>query len=206
MGRDINEYVKTEGFGSSGNRTKFEDDGTMSHEGTATGWEDIVGSLIGKTLSATSGQVDYNWEENTITFQPSGSILNSSDRLMFNLQYPHSAVTDGVMNLHIHWEQTSAVTREFTVQYRIQRNGLPKNESWSEVIVDANTFNKFTYTSGTLNQITELCGIDMSGAGISATVEFRLARTDSNAGDIEATFVDAHYVMDTDGSRDEYVK
>ena len=38
-------------------------------------------------------------------------------------------------------------------------------------------------------------------------VEFRLARTDTAAGDIEATFVDAHYNVDQErGSRQEYVK
>ena len=204
--RNINEYAASEGFGSGGNRTKFEDDGTPVKEGTATGWEDIVGSLIGKTLASSSGQVDYNWEENTITFQPNGVITNTDDRLMFNLQYPHSALENGNMNLHIHWEQTDAVNKEFTIEYRIQRNGQLKNPTWTQVIVNTVDGNKYPYTSGTLNQITELANISMVGAGISATVEFRLARTDSNVGNIEATFVDAHYLMDTDGSREEWVK
>ena len=46
----------------------------------------------------------------------------------------------------------------------------------------------------------------MTDAGISATVQFRLARTDAVAGDIEATFVDAHIERDMIGSRTEFTK
>jgi hypothetical protein len=46
----------------------------------------------------------------------------------------------------------------------------------------------------------------MTGASLSATVEFRLARTDNTTQDIEATFVDAHVAADTAGSRQEFVK
>jgi len=64
----------------------------------------------------------------------------------------------------------------------------------------------FPYTSGTLNQIVKFPPIDWSGVGISSTVNFRLARTDSNAGDVYVTFVDGHVEIDSDGSNQEYVK
>ena len=64
----------------------------------------------------------------------------------------------------------------------------------------------YPYVSGTLDQITRITGIDMTGSGISATVQFRLARTDSTSGDILAVFVDAHVERDTVGSRTEFVK
>lgn len=204
---NINDLFADTGIGSGSDRLKIEDDGTTKREGAATVWDDIQNSLIGKQLSSVAGKVDYNWAENTITMQPGGVITTANDLLVFNLQVPHAAIEDGSLNLHMHWEQPDATEREITVKYRIQNNGAAKTASWTTVTKALNaTNNAFTYTSGTLNQITGLVDIDLTGASISAVVEFQMARTDSETGDIEVTFVDAHIQKDTDGSRQEYVK
>ena len=173
-------------------------------------WDDLVGSLIARRLESTAGKLQYDYDENAIEMQRGGDISNNTDRLIFNFQKPHAMsddAPDNTMNLHIHWEQTDSNDKEFTVQYRIQDNGQLKTTTWTEVIVTANTTtNVFTYTSGTLNQITPLAQIDLSSHGISATVQFRLARTDSETGDILATFVDAHIPYNQLGSRQEFVK
>lgn len=173
-------------------------------------WDDLVGSLIARNLSSVAGALNYNWDENSITMQPEGSISTQADRLVFNYQKPHAmsnTAPNNTMNLHIHWEQPSADDREFTVQYRIQENGATKETEWTTIVVTASsTNNAFTYTSGTLNQITRLVNIDLSTYALSSTVQFRLARTDSVAGDIEATFIDAHIPYDQLGSRQEYIK
>jgi len=188
------------------NYSEFESDGTYVAKGDATTWDDIVGSLVATKLESVVGKLNYNFAENTITMQSGGSITNTSDRLMFNYQYPHAAIENGCMRLHIHWEQVNTNKIEFTVQYRIQSNGAAKNTTWTSVTVNSTDDSVFTYVSGTLNQITEIVHVDMTGAGISSTVQFRLARVDSTGGDIEATFVDAHIERDTIGSREEYVK
>lgn len=185
---------------------EVESDGTFVLRGSATVWDDLVGSLIARRLTSTAGGLHYEYAESAIVMDAGGSISDQNDRLIFNLQYPHACVVDGGMHLHIHWEQTDAIDREFTVQYRVQTNGTDKVTTWQTVVVGTNANNAFTYTSGTFNQITELAIVDLTGAGISATVQFRLARTDSVGGDILATFVDAHVLRDTMGSRSEYVK
>lgn len=169
-------------------------------------WDDIVNSLVASRLTSTSGKLNYNFDENTVTMQSGGVITNINDRLLFNQQYPHAAVVDGEMRLHIHWWQVDSTPREFTVEYRIQINSEAKNEEWIQVVVDSNINNKFEYVSGDLNQITELIAVDMTGVGISATVQFRLARTDAVIGDIEASFIDSHVRKDMIGSRQEYVR
>lgn len=208
MGKvNINTLFADTGIGSGSDRLKIESDGTIHREGAATVWDDIQNSLIGKRLSSTVGKVDYNWDENTVTMQPGGSISTVNDLLIFNLQIPHAAVVDGDLHLHMHWEQPDSTEREITVKYRIQNNGDAKTTAWTTVAKALSAANNtFTYSSGTLNQITELQEIDLTGIGISAIVEFQMARTDSETGDIEVTFVDAHIEMDTDGSREEYVK
>ncbi len=193
-------------IGTGSNLSKMEADGTLVFEGNSTVWDDLVGSLIARRLESTTGRLQYNFSESAIIMQNNGSISNNADRLMFNYQYPHAAIVDGEMRVHIHWEQTTTNDIEFTCQYRIQKNGQPKNTTWTTVVVGSNANNVFTYTSGTLNQITNIVDVDMTDAGISSTVQFRLARTDSTTGDINAVFVDAHVERDMVGSRQPFTK
>ena len=203
----IGDYFKNIGVGSGANRLKIEADGTIKREGDATVWDDLVTSLIGSRLYSTAGKVNYNYAENAVEFQPGGSISTEADVINFNFQHPHAAVVNGSLKLHIHWEQPNSTDREFTVRYRIQKNGQEKTTAWTTVVVAANaTNNVFAYVSGTLNQITPLASIDMTDAGISATVQVQMARTDSETGNILGTFLDAHVEYDTDGSRSEYSK
>ncbi len=189
-----------------GDYFEIEDDGTDVRHGDATVWDDLVGSLIGRRLSSVAGKVDYNWDENSITMQPGGAITTRNDLLIFNYQYPHACRASGHMKLHAHWEQPNSNKVVWTVRYRIQSNGAAKTTDWTEVEANSEDNSIYTYESGTLNQITELADVDLTGAGISATVQFRLARTDSTATDIEATFIDAHVERDMLGSRAEYAK
>lgn len=169
-------------------------------------WDDLVGSLIARRLESVIGRLQYNFDENAIIMQNNGDIGDNADRLMFNFQYPHAAIVDGVMNLHIHWEQVSSNIVGFTVQYRVQVNGQAKATAWTTATALSSADSVFPYVSGTLNQITRLATVDLTGAGISATVQFRVARTDGTAGDINAVFIDAHIQRDMVGSREEYVK
>ena len=173
-------------------------------------WDDLTGSLIARRLESTQGTLNYNYNENSITMQNGGDISDPNDRLIFNFQKPHAMsneAPDNTMNLHIHWEQPNSQDREFTVQYRVQNNGNTKTTAWTTVVVTANAVNNaFPYTSGTLNQITRLVNIDLSSYTLSSTVQFRLTRSDSVDGDIEATFVDVHIPHDQLGSRQEFIK
>jgi len=186
-----------------------QEDGNPS---SVVGWDDITNPLVARRLESTSGRLQYNWAENTITMQDNGNINSTSDRLIFNLQKPHGMLENGAdceFRLHIHWEQTSTDKVEFTVQYRIQSNNAAKNTTWVTATANSTDDSAFTYPgSGTFNQITRLVDIDMSGVALSSTCQIRLARTDDiGADDIEATFVDAHYPTDQErGSRQEFVK
>jgi len=168
-----------------------------------TFWDDIAGSLSGRQLSSTAGKVDYNWAESAITFQSGGDIDADNDVVVFSVQSPHAAKSGSSLHFHIHWEQTSTNVIEFTFQYRVQSNGAAKTTAWQTVVVTSAS-NAFPYVSGTLNQITALATIPITG--LSDVVQCRFARTDATAGDIIATFIDAHFEKDTPGSREQYTK
>ena len=176
------------------------------------GWDDLVGSITGIQLEETKGKVDMDWDENAFIFQRNGDTGAKKDRIQFNLQKLHSIRVDGEMRLHIHWEQTTTDAIEWAVQYRIQNNGEDKETSWGSIYTaysgaTADTSNNaFDYTGGTMNQITSICVVPLADASISSTIQFRLARTDSNDYNVLATFVDAHVQYDQIGSRSEFVK
>jgi len=191
----------------NGNYTNISETGEMRSYGTATMWDDITVSLIAQNLESNTGTVDYNFAENTIIMQRNGNITNASDRLIFNFQKPHAAKPNSEMRLHIHWEQPSAVNFVWTIQYRIQNNNAPKTTAWQTVTAQSNTDSVYTYPgTGVFNQITRLVAVDLSAVGISSTVQFRVCRTDANAVDINATFIDAHIEYDSNGSETDYGK
>ena len=200
--RKLSEYLATEGLGGF----FVESDGTVVTESSASAWDDVAGSLTGRRLSSTTGKVDYDWDENAVVFQSGGSIATSADIVNFNVQMPHAMKTDSTVDLHIHWEQDTATAREFTIKHRTQNNGVNKTSSWTTTVVSTDDDPKFAYPGGTINQISDLVAIDMTGYGISAVIQFQIARTDSETGDLNATFIDLHVEKDTLGSRQEYVK
>lgn len=193
-------------FGTETDNTTFEADGSMQMNGSATVWNDIYTSLLGKRLFSTVGTVDYDYADNAIVFSPNGSISDLNDVVNFSIQFPHSIKTNSVLDLHVHWVQTDATDRQFTVKYRIQSNGEVTATAWTTTVVSTNANNVFSYVSGNLNQITDLLDIDVSSASLSSVIEFQFTRTDAVAGDLQVKFVDCHYEMDTLGSRQEYVK
>ena len=194
-------------FGSSTDSFEIETDGSTMRNGDATMWDDVTGSLVARRLESTVGRLNYNYTENSITMQDDGNPDSTADNLIFNFQKPHGAKVASTFNLHIHWEQVEDGAVEFTLQYRIQSSGGAKTTAWTTVVVDTSVNNVFAYTSGTLNQITQLADIDWSTSGISATCQFKLSRTDDiGLDDIEATFIDGHVEFDNIGSRQEYIK
>ena len=205
---NINDYAENTGFGDGVNVTKFEADGTLKSTGTATTWDDVVGAISGANLSQVAGTADFDWDENCVVFGVNGDITDDGDRIMMNVQIPHKTKVDSSAELHVHYEQTEAATtpRVFTGRYRLQSNGSAKVTAWTDFVVSTVDGNVLTYTSGTFNQICDLASIDLTGAGISSTLQVQLTRSDAATGDVNVTFLDIHVETDTLGSREQFVK
>lgn len=191
---------------AGGNYSEFESNGTLVFHGTATVWNDISSSLIGRRLFSTTGTVDYDYDENAIVFSQGGSITSQDDRIGFSLQLPHGAMLGAGRNLkfHVHWVQENTTDMEFTVRYRVQANGAATTATWTTATASTNTNNVFTYTSGSLNQITPLVDIPLTAATISSVVEIQFTRTDSNGGTLAAKFADCHVEIEKVGSDNEF--
>lgn len=205
--RDVSALETPLYLGNGNNRTVVETTGELKFEGNATIWDDTPNSLIGQRLFSNIGTIDYDYDEACLVASANGDINSNSDTVILSFQVSHSAKNEGDLMLHVHWEQEDATEREFTYQYRVQANGQPKTTTWTgPTSVTSTVGNIFTYESGVLNQITDLGTLDTTGKGLSAIVQIRFTRSDSNAGTINITSVDAHYEKDTVGSREEFTK
>lgn len=208
----LTKHISEAKIGNGVDYQHIEEDGTQQSIGNATVWDDIIGSLVASRLESTAGKLNYNYDNNSITMQPGGSPLNIADRLIFNFQHPHRALQslDGTtlayQHMHIHWEQTSTDQIEWQLDYRVQRNGQSKETAWTSLTSNSTDDSVFTYTTGTLNQITNLGVVPVIHPSLSATVQYRLTRTDGTTGDIETLFIDAHVLIDMDGSRTQWTK
>lgn len=170
-------------------------------------WDDMVSNLFGKQLLSTAGKLDYDYDENSILFSSGGDISVANDRIGGNQEIEHKFKTGSVtFHPHIHWFQDAATKYELTMRYRVQHNGSAKETSWTTITLTANdTTDAYVYSTGVLNQLTEFPEINVS-VGLSDTIQFQIARTDSLGGTMSVYFLDLHGEIDTMGSQSEYTK
>ena len=176
--------------------------------GDATFFDDLQGDI---TKTKTVGtRVTLNDTENTINFTNTSTL---SDYVFLNFQMSHKWKIGSIIYPHIHWEQTLSTTPNWLIQYRWQKQGGPKTTAWTNYKCDVNVF---TYTSGTLNQISNNEGITPpDGAGLSDIIEIRVIRDTANASGLftpgntyaataSITSIDIHYECSQLGSNNLY--
>lgn len=202
----------TLGNEAGGHYAEFEADGTLKFYGDATAFRDEFGPLIGAKLESPASKIVTNAAEGTVTFKDSAAL---TDYISMPVQLNHDAKTGASVYPHIHWWQTTADIPNWLLQHRFQLNGSAKNTTWTDVKYASHAF---TYTSGTLNQITAFGALALpEGAGVSTVLQLRLLRDTANAstlfagadpltGDVDAMFYDVHIEVDMLGSHGQYTK
>lgn len=175
-------------------------------------WDDILGYSLARSLDASRGHIDYNFDEGTTDFDDSATITNTNDALIINYQLPHSCYrgTGAVLKPHVHWLQENSGSPYQKVEYRICSLGSAPT-TWTAM--DASNFTKaFTYVSGVLTQLTSFEDIDISSCGLSCVVQLRIWRDGQNVldtygtGKVKMLFMDAHFPKAYLGSKDEFVQ
>jgi len=198
---------------AAGNYFQVEADGTIVFVGASKVWLDELGSLIGSRLESPGSDIVQNTAEGSLTFKT--SCRYPTDYLHLNLQFNHDRELGSSVEHHLHWWQTTAAVPNWLIGYRWQRNGQIKVTAWTN---KAWVTNIFTWTAGTLNQITDFESITVpAGDGLSDILQIRLYRDVTNVSglfagvevgtvDNDVVYADSHKLLDTGGSRQEYVK
>ena len=190
-------------------------DGTVRLKGKATAWKDMVADLFAKKLYSNVGKLDYDWENNALKFQSGGDISDVNDRVQGNQEINHEFKVGTVFfKPHLHWfqEVVSGVQQisTLTLEWRLQRNGFLREDNWTTTVANTglagdDILDFSDKTNGFYNQLTRFPDINVTCA-VSDTIQFRMARTDSNGGDVAVYFFDLHGMVDSFGSDDEIAK
>lgn len=208
---DPTNQINTSGgftFGTDTNYSKFEEDtGFQMSAGSGRAWDDLRFPFTGQRLDTSAGRIDYNFTENTVDFQDNAT---SNDQVNIIAQMQHEYAADTNVHPHIHWIQNQDADPAWRMDYRHYPNG-GQVPAWTTGVAPL-TAREFTYTSGNMLQITEfpiISGSALSGYGVSWFMDikiYRVSASDSYSGDASAKEFDLHYIRDTRGSRQEYIK
>jgi hypothetical protein len=199
-------------FGVSPNYAMFDADGTLRLFGNATTYKDELYALVGQRLESPASDLALNLAEASVTFENGARI---TDYVTMDIQLNHDWAVGTPVYPHLHWWQASATLPNWLIQYRWQVNGGTKTTAWTSA---ARASEAFTYSSGTLNQITKFPTITPpSGSGLSDILQVRIIRdkintsglfggSDGLAANVDAVSFDIHKKIDGFGSNEEYVK
>ena len=203
----------------AGNYTEFEEDtGFNISYGSGLAWEDLRFPAFAQNVDVANGRIDYDYTNLGINFQYNAR-YNENEQLSVIAQMPHGKKMGTDVDIHVHWAQTKDYIPNVLIEYRWYNNGDPIPTGWTQLTMPSGMF---TYTSGTLAQISDIGDITPpSGEAVSSILEIKLFRDVDNEtslfADVDAYNTggdtdwllkefDVHYQIDTRGSRQEYIK
>ena len=200
----IKPYLKV-GDVSGGNYTEFETDGSKILNGNATTWTDFATAATSTKQGATS-KPDFDYTNLGLLFPQ-----NDTGEIVYLIyQMDHRKKMDSDIRFHLHYIQTSATQPTFTIQYKFYNNGGTVPGSWTTLNTSDPGGDKglLSYSSGSMMQIAEFPAITPpTSETVSANLDVKLYRNDNDlAGDCLVKYIDFHYEIDSDGSRQEYSK
>jgi hypothetical protein len=132
---------------------------------------------------------------------------DNAEKIFITDQTSHSLKPRSILKPHVHWIQTTLNIAGWKMQYRFYENGTtPPSFSATQSI----TGSVFTYTSGTILQISRFPEIDLDALnldGLSIFFDVIFWREDNLiTGDVLMKGFDFHFQEDGMGSIQEYVK
>jgi hypothetical protein len=205
------QYITDKKFGIPGHYITINASGHMTMVGNARPWRDQIGDAVSLQQSGT--EVSRNTTEASVEYT---ILSNLSDFVYTNIQLNHDKDLTCSLYPHIHWWQAEDNTPNWLLRYRWQINGGTKTTEWTDLACNKNAF---TYINGTLNQISYSDPIPVpSGSIISDVVQFKISRdnapnsavfsgvADPYTATVAMTNFDVHFMIDSLGSDDEYIK
>lgn len=181
-----------------------------------TYFDDLLSPLIGAKMESPSSHITYSDSRTTVNFAKTCDW--NDDWMAATIQMPHRWSTGTVLYPHLHWIQSAAAMPNLLIAHRWESNGAVVSGTFTNLI---HTANVFSYSSGSLNQITKFGSITPpTGAGLSDLLLIKIMRdvanestlfagaeVDANVQDnVTAYSFDLHFEIDQAGSDEEYVK
>ena len=203
-------------IGDGTNNTYIESDGSLRYEGTATRWEDLkvsVNSLKDRGVKLPDWAPFVNnggSSQGVYTFWFDSS---EEQELFFTVQMPHSWKEGSTLYPHIHW--TSLDSGNGKVGWGLEYTWTNVLDTFDNttIIYGDTPIDSSTSVTEYKHYITKLGTIVGSGKTLSSMLVCRVFR-DARSSNTNDNFshkagileIDFHYEVDSDGSRQEYIK
>ena len=178
------------------------DDGTLTLNGAATAWDDL---LVELRESVTGQTLKPDWDATNfgLLFPQN----NATEYVSFNFQLPHRWKEGSAVYPHVHFLQNQNASPTFKMDYRWVNIG-----ETVPAFTTGYTFGTLvgaqTWSSGLLHRIAHNpAGIPATGKTFSSLLQVKLYREDNiYAGDCIAVSFDLHFEIDSFGTSSEYAK
>jgi len=178
-----------------------------------TTWDDLRFPVFGRYIDIIAGHLDYDAVELGVAFDDS-SRYNDADQVAIIAQMTHRWKSGTALQPHVHWMQSAAAVPNMLLKYRTYSNGDTPS-AWT---LAATTGQAFTYTAGSILQVSSWPEIDTTGLGISAFIDIKIYRDTANTstefagadpltGDWLMKDFDLHFEIDQpSGSSEQWLK
>ena len=185
------------------NYLEVEGDGTKILHGNATTWTDFSVPLT-RDKQGQSSKPDYDFTNLGLLFPQN----DTAEIVYLVLQMDHRKKMDSDIFFHIHYIQAHVTKPTYKIDYKFYKNGAAVPGSWTTLSTADGSKGIFTYSSGSILQIATFPVITPPlDETVSANLDIKFFRDDNDlAGDSLAKYIDFHYEIDSDGSRQEFVK
>ncbi|SDX71522.1 hypothetical protein SAMN05444411_108117 [Lutibacter oricola] len=206
-------------IGDGVNNTYIEDDGSLSYEGTATRYDDLKVPVF-STNRDGSKPPNFYWFQDVNGGSGDGSQgvfaywfdKNNEEEVYFMVQMPHGWSEGTDIYPHIHWSAKSNVGSS-KVKWGLEYTWSNVGDAFgaSTIIYGSDPVATYAPISAYEHAITPLPTMSGTGKSLSSMIICRVFRdaTDSEdnyGADAGLLEIDFHYQIDSDGSREQYVK
>lgn len=191
-------------IGDETNYTQFEKDGTMVAKGNATTFLD---SMVPPTVFRTGGTSLVLAELVSGIY---AHRFDVTDQIHFNIQFNHGMQLNTIIYPHLHLVNKDAIVGAADVTFSLTYSWANIDSSFPAVTTPANRVVSYADKAGLYHTILEFDAIEPAAGqgGISSIFIGALTRVNTGytANNIFLLGFDCHYVVDTMGSRQEYIK
>lgn len=167
-------------------------------EGIGPRWDDLKFPFT-QTKQGANLKPDFDFTNIGLLFPQ-----NDATEIVYIIgQIPHARQAGSPLKPHIHWRQSAATDVNWVMEYKICNNGEVPAGTFTKL---ESTTKTFDYVEG-ITQITPLGEIDGTDIKLSSILLMKIYRDDNTTtGDVLGYEMDIHYVIDSRGSRQEYIK
>ncbi|MCH9835903.1 hypothetical protein K0U83_09585 [bacterium] len=176
-----------------------------------TSYDDLKFPATASKLESASTRYSFDSTDLGVAFD--ADARHTEEQLSYIVQMPHAWKEGTTLYPHVHWIQTTADYPNWLLSYRVYNNNESPG-SWTLAPIDSHVF---TWSSGSLAQISAFPSITMTGKSLSCLLDVKLWRDAANgSGEFvgaESSPVsvlmkefDIHYEIDSLGSNEPFTK